>query len=106
MSAKYAVVNVFGRQYKVKEGESIKAALCPNEVGESLEFPEVLLLSNGGDVKIGTPTVSGAKVTAKVENHGRDPKVLVFKYLHKNKHKKSVGHKQPFTTLNIEKIEG
>lgn len=106
MSAKYAVVNVFGRQFKVKEGETIKAAYCEKEIGETLEFPEVLLVSSGADVKVGAPLVAGAKVTAKVAQHGRDPKILVFKYLHKNKHKKKNGHKQPFTSLSIEKIEG
>ena len=105
MSAKYAVVNVFGRQFKVKEGQSIKTSLCENEIGETLVFPEVLLVSDSAGTKIGAPLLSGAKVTAKVQSHGREDKVLVFKYLRKNKHKKTVGHRQPFSTLSIEKID-
>jgi large subunit ribosomal protein L21 len=106
VSAKYAIVNVFGRQFKVQEGQNIKASFCENEIGESLVFPEVLLVSDGGSTRIGAPLLSGVKVTAKVAGHGRDPKILIFKHLRKNKHKKKVGHKQPFSTLTIERIEG
>ncbi len=106
MSAKYAVVNVFGRQVKVQEGQSIKTSFCENGIGETIVFPEVLLVSDSAGAKIGAPLLPGAKVTAKVAGHGKDAKILVFKYLNKNKHKKKVGHRQPFSTLTIEKIDG
>lgn len=107
MSSKYAVVNVFGRQIRVKEGETIKAAFCVEKnVGDKVDFSEVLLLSDGSATKVGAPVVAGAKVSATVAAHGRDAKVLVFKYLRKNRHKKKVGHRQPFTTLTIDKIQG
>jgi large subunit ribosomal protein L21 len=106
VSAKYAIVNVFGRQFRVQEGQSIKASFCENAIGDSLVFPEVLLVSDGASTRVGAPLVQGAKVTAKVASHGRDPKILVFKHLTKNKHKKKLGHKQPFSTLTIDRIEG
>ena len=106
MTNRYAVVNVFGRQFKVKEGDLIQANFCEDTVGTKLSFSEVLMLSNGSDVKLGSPLVAGAKVTATVASHKRAPKVLVFKYLNKNHLKKTVGHRQPYSMLKIEKIEG
>lgn len=102
----YAVVKIFGRQYKVAEGDKIKANFIHAEVGESLPFSEVLVINKGGELKIGEPHLSGAKVTATVVAHGRDDKILVFKYLRKNKSKKMHGHRQDFTTLSITSIEG
>lgn len=106
MSAKYAIVNVFGRQVRVQEGQTIKASYSEKAIGDALVFPEVLLVSDGGNTRVGAPLIAGAKVTAKIASHGRDPKILVFKHLTKNKHKKKVGHRQPFSTLTIERIEG
>jgi large subunit ribosomal protein L21 len=102
----YAVVKIFGRQYKVTEGEQIKANYIHAEVGDSLPFSEVLVLQKDGHLNIGEPQVNGAKVTAQVVAHGREDKVLVFKYLRKNKSKKMHGHRQDFTTLSITSIEG
>ncbi|BBH51966.1 50S ribosomal protein L21 [Fluviispira sanaruensis] len=108
MSSKtnYAVVNIFGRQYKVAEGDKIKASYIEADVGTTLPFSEVLMINKAGELKVGAPTISGAKVTAQVVAHGREDKVLVFKYLRKNKSKKMHGHRQPFTTLSITHIEG
>lgn len=105
MSTKFAIVNVFGRQFTVREGDKIQANYFEGEVGSSLSFPEVLLVNTGADVKVGAPFVSGAKVTALVGEHTRAEKVLVFKYLRKNKSKKMRGHRQPYTTLTIQSIE-
>lgn len=103
---KYAVVNVFGRQFKVKEGDRIEANFYDSDVGTKVSLGEVLMLSNGSDVKLGAPFISGAKVTATVESHKRAPKILVFKYLRKNHLKKTIGHKQPHSVLKIDSIEG
>ncbi len=102
----YAVVKIFGRQYKVAEGEKIKANFIDAEVDSSMSFSEVLMINRGGELKIGEPQINGAKVTAKVVAHGREDKILVFKYLRKNKSKKMHGHRQDFTTLSITSIEG
>jgi large subunit ribosomal protein L21 len=104
--SKYAIVNVFGRQFKVAEGDKIDANFLQAEIGEKLSFPEVFMLNNDGNVKMGAPLVSGAIVTAEVIKQFRDDKIIVFKYLRKNKSKKMHGHRQPFTTLSITKIEG
>jgi large subunit ribosomal protein L21 len=102
----YAVVKIFGRQYKVSEGEKIKANFINAEVGTTMPFSEVLMINKGGQLKIGEPQINGAKVTATVVSHGREDKILVFKYLRKNKSKKMHGHRQDFTTLSITSIEG
>jgi large subunit ribosomal protein L21 len=105
--AKFAIVNVFGRQFKVAEGDKIQANFLETaKAGEKLTFSEVLMLNNAGNLKVGAPLVKGAKVTAEVVAHGREDKVIVFKYLRKNKSKKMHGHRQPFTTLSITNIEG
>ena len=106
MSTKYAVVNVFGRQFKVKEGEKIQASYTKGEIGSKVVLSEVLMLNTGSDVQVGAPLLSGAKVTATIHGQIRAEKVLVFKYLRKNKLKKIRGHRQPYTLLTIDKIEG
>ena len=102
----YAVVKIFGRQYKVSEGQKIKANFIDADVDTTMSFSEVLMMNKGGELKIGEPQVNGAKVTVKVVAHGREDKILVFKYLRKNKSKKMHGHRQDFTTLAITSIEG
>lgn len=105
--SKFAIVNVFGRQFKVSEGDKINASFVESaKPGEKLTFPEVLMLNNGDNLKVGAPLVGGAQVTAEVVGHGRADKVIVFKYLRKNKSKKMQGHRQPFTTLSITSIQG
>lgn len=102
----YAIVNIFGRQLKVSVGDKVKANFVDAEIGTTLPFSEVLVVNQESDLKIGAPYVNGAKVTAEVINHGREDKVLVFKYLRKNKSKKMYGHRQPYTMLSIKAIEG
>jgi large subunit ribosomal protein L21 len=101
----YAVVKIFGRQFKVFEGMKIKANYIKAEPGTSLSFSEVLVLKKENELKIGEPTVAGASVQAEIISHGREDKILVFKYLRKNKSKKMRGHRQDFTTLSIKSIE-
>ncbi len=102
---KYAVVKIQGRQFKVAEGDVIKAAKLDAAEGTELPFEEVLAGSNGDDFLVGAPLLSGAKVTAKVVEHARHDKILVFKYLRKNKSKKLRGHKQPYTKLSITSVQ-
>ena len=103
---KFAIVKCHGRQYKVSEGETIKTQLLELAEGAELSLSEVLVVSDTAGTKLGAPYVQNAKVSAKVVSHGRDDKVLVFKYLKKNKSKKMYGHRQPFTLLSITSIEG
>ena len=101
----FAVIMTGGKQYKVSEGETLKVEKLELEVGTPIEFEALLVADEEGtDVKVGTPTVSGAKVTAKVVEHGRADKVLVTKYKPKVRYRRNVGHRQPFTKIQIEKI--
>ena len=106
MSTKYAIVNVFGRQFRVSEGDKITANYLDAEVGAKLQFPEVMLISTGTELKVGAPTVAGATMTATIEAHTRGDKILIMKYLKKNKQKKTQGHRQPLTVLKVLSING
>ena len=91
-----------GKQYYVSEGDTIYVEKLPNEVGSDVEFTEVLYV-NG---KSGNPTVKGAKVVGTVEKHGRQKKIVVFKYRPKKKYRKKQGHRQPYTKVTIKSIVG
>ncbi len=91
-----------GKQYYVSEGDTIYVEKLPNEVGSDVEFNEVLYV-NG---KSGNPTVKGAKVVGTVEKHGRQKKIIVFKYRPKKKYRKKQGHRQPYTKVTIKSIVG
>lgn len=101
----YAVVKTGGKQYKVQEGDVIFVEKLDLDAESTLELTEVLAVGNDGDLKIGTPIVEGAKVTAKVLKQGKSKKVVVFKYRPKLDYRKKNGHRQPYTQLQIEKIE-
>ena len=102
----YAVVKTGGKQYTVKEGETLKVEKLAAEAGASIDL-EVLLVADekGENVKVGTPKVAGAAVTAKVLEHGRHDKVRIVKYKPKSRYKRVSGHRQPYTKLSIEKIK-
>ena len=99
----YAIIATGGKQYKVAEGDVIKVEKLGNAVGETVTFDQVLLV-NDADVKIGKPVVEGAKVVAKVVEHGKADKIFVFKYKAKSNYRKRQGHRQPFTTVEITAI--
>ena len=89
-----------GKQYMVEEGQELYTEKLPNEVDSEIVFEEVLYV----DGKVGTPTVKGAKVVAKVLKHGKQKKVLVFKYKPKKKYRNTQGHRQPYTKILIKSI--
>lgn len=99
----FAIIKTGGKQYLVKEGESLVVELTAKNVGDKVEF-EAMLVAAGDDIKIGKPTVKGTKVSASVLEHGKGDKVKVIKYHRKARFKKTYGHRQPFTKLKIEKI--
>ena len=100
----YAIVNIAGQQFKVQNNDNLFVHRLDAEEGANLEFNEVLLVDNDGSIKVGSPTVSGAKVTAKVLNHQKGDKVLVFKKKRRKGYQKSNGHRQQFTKIQIENI--
>jgi large subunit ribosomal protein L21 len=97
----YAVIENGSKQYRVAEGDVIEVEKLSAKVGDKVQIDRVLMVG-GNSVKVGTPTVDGAKVTATVEGHGRGDKIIVYKHK-KNYHKKQ-GHRQDFTRLRIDKI--
>lgn len=102
----YAIIKTGGKQYRVSEGDTLMIEKLTVAEGEQVVFEEVLCVGNGSEMNFGTPFVAGAKVTAKVAEHGKGEKILVFKYKAKSNYRKRQGHRQPFTKVLIEKIEG
>lgn len=101
----YAIFKTGGKQYRVAEGDSITVEKLEAAEGDTVTFEEVLTVVNDADVKIGTPTVTGAKITAKVEKQDKAKKILIFKYKAKSNYRRRQGHRQPYTKIKIEKIE-
>jgi large subunit ribosomal protein L21 len=101
----YAIIATGGKQYRVQEGDLLFIEKLAADVDASVEFSEVLAVSNDGKLTVGSPYVDGAKVTASVVKHGKAKKVIVFKYKPKKDYRKKQGHRQPYTQIKIEKIE-
>ncbi|MDL2310509.1 50S ribosomal protein L21 [Peptostreptococcaceae bacterium OttesenSCG-928-C18] len=102
----YAVLETGGKQYNVEAGKCYYVEKLDAEVGETVELDKVLLIADGDNVKVGNPTVEGAKVKATVEAQGKGKKIIVFKFKPKKNYRKKKGHRQPFTKIKIEAIEG
>ena len=101
----YAVIVTGGKQYKVSEGDQIFVEKLTAEADSEVVFDEVCVVGEGNDIKVGTPTVEGAKVTAKVVKNGKAKKIYVMTYKPKKNEKKKIGHRQPYTKVEITKIE-
>ncbi len=101
----FAIIRTGGKQYKVAEGQTLRIEKVLVKEGDVLDM-DVLLVADGEGkaVQIGAPTLSGAKVTARVVSHGVGDKVSVVKYKPKTRYKRRVGHRQPYTAVKIEKI--
>ena len=97
----YAVIKSGGKQYRISEGNNIKVEKLDLSIGENLNIKDVLLVVNGEDVKIGTPVVKSARVTAEVITQGRAPKIKIIKFKRRKHHRKQMGHRQWFTELKI-----
>ena len=102
----YAIVEIAGQQFKVEQDKKLFVHRLDAEEGASVDFDKVLLVDNDGKVAVGTPTVSGAKVTAKVLEHVKGEKVLVFKKKRRKTYQKMNGHRQYFTQIQVETIVG
>ena len=102
----FAVIETGGKQYKVNEGDVIFVEKLGVEEGEKVSFDKVLAVMEGADCKVGAPYVAGVKVSATVLKNGRGKKIYVLKYKSKKNEKKKIGHRQDYTKVQIEKIEG
>ncbi len=100
----YAVIEAGGKQYRVSEGNRIRVEKCDAEVGSTISLDKVLLLGKDDNTVVGAPFVSGASVTAKVTGHGKEDKVIVFKYRRKKNYRRFRGHRQQYTDLTVESI--
>lgn len=100
----YAIIETGGKQYRVQEGDVLFLEKLPAEDGQNVVFDKVLAVSDGDNFKVGTPVVDGASVTAKVLGHGKGKKIIVFKYKPKKNYRRKQGHRQPYTKVQIEKI--
>jgi large subunit ribosomal protein L21 len=100
----YVVVETSGKQYKISAGEIIDVDKLPLEVGEKVELDRVLLIADGEEVRVGQPTIEGAKVLATVTDHVKGPKIIVFKYRPRERYRLKKGHRQNYTRLMIDEI--
>ncbi len=100
----YAVIKSGGKQYKVREGDTIRVEKLAAEEGKKVKIKDVLLVADGEDVKVGTPNVSGATVSATVKSHGRGPKVKIVKFKRRKNYRRQMGHRQAYTELSIDGI--
>ncbi|MGM0879979.1 MAG: 50S ribosomal protein L21 [Bacillota bacterium] len=101
----FAIIETGGKQYKVQEGDVIYIEKLDTNAGESVTFDRVLAVSKGEGLVTGTPVVSGASVSGKVEKQGKGQKIIVYKYKAKKNYRRKQGHRQPFTKVTIEKIQ-
>ena len=97
----YAVIESGGKQHRVVEGETLKLEKIEVATGETVEFDKVLMIGGADDVKIGTPMVAGAKVTAEVVTQGRHKKIKIIKFNRRKHYRKETGHRQWFTEVKI-----
>jgi large subunit ribosomal protein L21 len=102
----YAVIKTGGKQYRVAADEVVTIEKVAGEAGATVEFTEVLMLAGAGEPKLGTPTVTGAKVMAEVVEQGRAPKVIAFKKRRRKNSRRKRGHRQHQTTVRIKEIIG
>ena len=100
----YAVIRTGGKQYKVAAGEKIKIEQIAADVGQEVVIDQVLAVGNGADLKVGSPLVAGASVKATVVAQGKHDKVRIFKLRRRKHYKKSQGHRQTYTELQIDAV--
>jgi large subunit ribosomal protein L21 len=102
----YAVIETGGKQYKVSAGQTVRVEKLEGDKGTSVAIDKVLLVAGDGDVKVGSPYLAGATVTARIIEQHRTRKVIVFKYKPKKGVRVKNGHRQPYTALQIDSIQG
>jgi len=102
----YAVIRSGGKQYRVESGKQVRIEALPADVGAAVAFEEVLLVGAGDSVKVGAPLLAEAKVKGTVLAHGRGEKVKIFKMRRRKHYQKTQGHRQSYTDVRIDQIDG
>ena len=101
----YAIIRTGGKQFRVSPGDVVHVpTLADKSEGDKIEFNEVLVSGDSDGVRIGAPTIAGARVTATVVKNGRGPKIIVFKFKRRKHYKRTKGHRQGFTAIKIDSI--
>ena len=101
----YAVIKTGGKQYQVSPGEEVKVEKLPGEIGDSIAFDKVLIVSDGESVQIGKPYLEDTSVVGRLTRQGRSRKIIVFKYKKRKNYRKKRGHRQQFSMVKIENIQ-
>jgi large subunit ribosomal protein L21 len=102
----FAVIRSGGKQYRVSPGGSVRVEKLAGEVGSTITLDDVLLVDNDGDVKVGTPKVDGAQVTGTIVAQERGPKIRVFKMKRRKGYRRLQGHRQDYTEIRVDSING
>ncbi len=100
----YAVIKTGGKQYRVTPGEKLKVEKLVGDVGSDVVIDQVLMVADGDNVTVGAPVVAGASVKATVVSHGRHDKVMIFKFRRRKHYRKTQGHRQDYTEIQIQQI--
>jgi large subunit ribosomal protein L21 len=101
----YAIIRTGGKQFRAEPGKTIKVPSLTAEVGEAVTFDDVLVASTDDGVQVGVPTVAGAAVKGEVVEHGKDKKIIVFKWKRRKNYRRKQGHRQKFTAVRIDEIQ-
>ena len=101
----YAVFRTAGKQFRAEKGVTLRVPKLEGEPGSKVTFEDVLLSGGTEKVKAGTPTVKGAKVTAQIVRHGKDDKVIVFRFKRRSNYRRKTGHRQDFTEIKITEVK-
>jgi large subunit ribosomal protein L21 len=100
----YAIIRTGGKQFRAEPGKTLRIPSLLGEAGTAVEFNDVLLGSDGTSVRMGVPSIAGARVTAEIVKHGKDDKIVVFKFKRRKNYARKQGHRQKFTEVRIQDI--
>jgi len=102
----YAIISSGGKQYKVEQDETLRVEKLQGEVGDQISFEKVLAFSDGETIRAGTPVLDDVSVQGHIVEHGRSRKIIVFKYKRRKRYRRKQGHRQHYTAIKIDSIEG
>jgi large subunit ribosomal protein L21 len=102
----YAVIRTGGKQHRVEPGKSVRVEKLAGAVGDSIELSEVLIVGGDGEPRVGKPLVTGARAVGTITAQGRGPKIRIFKMKRRKNYRRRSGHRQDFTEIRVDRIEG
>lgn len=101
----YAIIRTGGKQFRAEPGKTIKVPSMAADVGAAVTFDDVLVAATDDGIQVGAPTVSGATVTGEVVEHGKDKKIIVFKWKRRKNYRRKQGHRQKYTAVRVDQIQ-